>query len=310
MTPFALLLSAIIVVAPGPGGPQPAPGAAHATVPVAATAAPTPTGCTTRAASAAALTQALSSARPSARICLTQNLPDTRLTITTGGGTGQPVTVLGDGHTVVKGITVEASNVVVDGFQVLGAEAPGIELTGNNITARNNTVNHPTGGDYDGLRFFGNNITISHNTIADIAPDGSGAHADCMQTFTNGAPASQHITIDSNRCQNIDNQCLMAEGPGDVGDGGGGDGTSADWTITNNYCQFNASQGVMVEAVQNVAIRNNDFVGHADKAIGLDIGATGASVAANRYDPGITAEVGMSEDSAPGYHGPTPHGGP
>src|SRR5439155_784697 len=113
-------------------------------------------GCTTQAANAGALSQALSSAKPGARICVTQNLPDTRLTITSGGASGQPVSVLGGGHTVVKGITVQASNVVVDGFQALNAAAPGIEITGDNITVRNNTVKHPTGDDFDGLRFFGN----------------------------------------------------------------------------------------------------------------------------------------------------------
>jgi len=40
------------------------------------------------------------------------------------------------------------------------------------------------------------------------------------------------------------------------------------WTWSNNICNFGASQGVMIEAVQNVTIRNNLFNGKGDKAIG------------------------------------------
>src|SRR5579884_428729 len=153
---------------------------------------PARASCTAQAATAAALTQALAAAGPGARICVTGDLPATRLQITRGGAARAPLTVLGSGKTVVKGITVRASYVVVEGFQVLNAAAPGIEISGNNITVRNNTVDHPTGGDFDGLRFFGNNLQILHNTIRNITNTG-GAHADCMQTFTNGAPSSQRV---------------------------------------------------------------------------------------------------------------------
>ncbi|MBO0874310.1 MAG: right-handed parallel beta-helix repeat-containing protein [Pseudonocardia sp.] len=257
----------------------------------------------------AGLDQAVRGASPGDRICVTGDSTD-RLEITKGGSDQAPIVIIGNGKSSVKGITVKANNVVVDGFQVLGAQAPGIELTGNNITAQNNTVKHPTGGDFDGLRFFGNNIKVLHNTISDINPNGGSAHADCMQTFTSGKPSSQHVLIDGNRCEKIANICLMAEGPGDVGDGGGGDGTSADWTFSNNVCEFGASQGVMVEAVQNVTVRNNQFEGKSDKAIGLDLGSTGATVAANLLGEGIDHEVGMDSKSRQGYHGPAPGGGP
>jgi hypothetical protein len=218
--------------------------------------------------------------------------------------------VIGTGQTVVKGITVKDDNVMVTGFQVLGAQAPGIEITGNNIAIFNNVVKHPTGGDFDGIRFFGNHLSIVHNTITDISPDGSGAHADCMQTFTSGGgPPANNVLISGNRCDNIDNQCIMAEGPEDVGDGGGGPGKSDNWLIRNNYCKFNASQALMIEAIHHVQIRNNEFVGKADKAIGLDVKATNATVADNKL-VGIKAAVGMSENSKPGYQGPQPQGGP
>jgi hypothetical protein len=336
MAATAAALTAIIVVVPGPtpapqpstgvggglagasagGGsalPRRSAGSAGQSAPAGLPGAPglNPGPCTIQVSSSSTLAQALSGASGGQRICVTTNLAASRLTITKGGASpSQPVTVLGTGQTVVKGITVKANNVTVAGFQVLDASAPGIEITGNNITVANNTVTHPTGGDYDGMRFFGSHLSIVHNTITDISPDGSGAHADCMQTFTSGGgPPSEHVLINGNRCDNIDNQCLMAEGPGDVGDGGGGPGKSDDWTLSNNYCKFNASQALMIEAVQNVTIRNNAFVGKADKAIGLDINSTGAKVAANKLI-GIKAAVGMSENSKAGYQGPQPQGGP
>lgn len=275
------------------------------------------TGCTAQVGTSQQLSQALSAARSgnaTARICVTGSLANTRLSVTTGGTSpDMPVMVIGNGHTPVKGVTVKADNVLVTGFQVIGAKAPGIEITGNNIGVFNNTVKHPTGGDYDGLRFFGSHLSIVNNTITDISPNGSGAHADCMQTFTSGGgPPSNNVLISGNRCDNIDNQCLMAEGPGDIGDGGDSKDTgrtSANWMYTDNSCTFNASQVLMIEAIQNVKIKNNAFTGKADKAIGLDIKSTGASVAANKLI-GIKAAVGMSADSKPGYQGPQPQGGP
>ncbi|MGH2811271.1 MAG: right-handed parallel beta-helix repeat-containing protein [Actinomycetota bacterium] len=257
----------------------------------------------------AGLSQAVSAAAAGERICVTGDSPN-RLEISKGGTEQAPIQVIGNGSTTVKGITVKADNVLVDGFQVLEAQAPAIELTGNNITAQNNSVDHPQGGDGDGIRFFGNNIKILHNAISNTGGDCGGCHADCMQTFTSGQPSSEHVVINGNRCEKIANICLMAEGPGDVGDGGGGDGTSANWELTNNYCEFGASQGYMIEAVQNVTIRNNQFEGNADKAIGLDIGSTGATVDANVLGNGVKADVGMDSKSRQGYQGPEPQGGP
>jgi hypothetical protein len=255
------------------------------------------------------LSQAVAAASPGERICVTGDIPD-RLEVKKSGTEQAPIQIIGNGQSVVKGITVDASHVLVEGFQVLDAKAPGIQVTGDDITVRNNTVKRPTGDDYDGLRFFGNNIKILHNTISDINPGSTDAHADCMQTFTSDRPSSEDVVIDGNKCEKIKNICVMAEGPGDVGDGGGGDGTSANWTISNNYCEFGASQGIMIEAVQNVTIKNNEFAGNADKAIGLDIGSTGATVSANLLDDGVKADVGMDTTSKKGYQGPQPQGGP
>lgn len=275
------------------------------------------TGCTAQVHNASDLSQALSGAGGGgpARLCVVGDLAGTRLTVTKGGANADtPVMLIGNGHTVVKGITVKANNVLVTGFQVLGAAAPGIEISGTNIGVYNNTVKHPTGGDFDGMRFFGDHLSIVANTISDISPDGSGAHADCMQTFTSGGELpSNNVLISGNRCDNIDNQCLMAEGPGDIGDGGDSKDTgriSANWVYSDNSCTFKASQGLMIEAIQKIQISHNEFSGSADKAIGLDINSTGATVAANKLDGGIKAAVGMSANSQPGYHGPQPQGGP
>jgi len=80
--------------------------------------------------------------------------------------------------------------------------------------------------------------------------------------------------------------------------------------VPDNICDFGASQGLMIEAVQNVTIRNNLFNGNGDKAIGLDIGSTGAKVSANIVGTGIGHEIGMDDTSKQGYQGPQPGGGP
>ena len=270
------------------------------------------TGCTKRAADAVSLTQALGSAAPGERICVTATIAGMRLKITKGGSAQAPITVIGNGKTAVKGISVNGSNVVVAGFQVLGAVAPGIEIHGNNVTVMNNTVTHPTGGDYDGIRFFGADLRILHNTIMNINPDGSGAHADCMQTFATGSDssASQHVLIDGNKCQKIDNQCLIAEGPNSSAGDGSGQGMSADITFSNNICEVGASQATEIDDVQGVKVLHNLITGKPDKAFSFQNKSTGAVVQANKIASGIGYEVGMDTTSKVGYQGPKVGGGP
>jgi hypothetical protein len=269
--------------------------------------------CTTQVASSSGLAQALSSAKAGDKICASgASVGGGRLTISRGGTTGAPVQVLGTGSTAVKGITVEASNVVVSGFDVIGAKAPGIELIGSNITASNNTVKHPTGGDYDGLRFFGSNIKILNNTITDINPDGSGAHADCMQTFATGSssPASQNVTISGNRCERIDNQCLIAEGPHSSAGDGSGNGVSSHITFVNNVCEVGASQALEIDDVQHVRVSGNTISGTPDKAFSFQNKSTNAVVTANKIAQGIGYQVGMDSSSKDGYSGPAVGGAP
>ncbi|WP_147397350.1 right-handed parallel beta-helix repeat-containing protein [Amycolatopsis panacis] len=175
-----------------------------------------------------------------------------RLKITKGGTPDRPLTYAGQGRQV-SGIDVETDNVIVDGYTMDGPKAPGIEIHGSNVTVQNTTVKAPKGDDGDGIRFFGDNIRILHNTISDT-DNSTGAHADCTQTFATDDEdfASKNVDIENNRCERIDNMCLMAEGPNSEAGDGTGKGVSEDWTFKGTYCETRqASQTVMVDDVQN-----------------------------------------------------------
>ncbi|MFF4607563.1 right-handed parallel beta-helix repeat-containing protein [Streptomyces sp. NPDC001339] len=230
----------------------------------------------------------------------------TRLVITKGGTADRPAVYRGHGD-AVDGITVEADHVVVEGYTVDTPKAPGVEITGDDITIRNNTVTRPHGGDGDGLRFFGTDLKILHNTIRGAS--NSYGHADCMQTFASDTPPSRGVLIEGNRCEDIDNMCLMAEGPND-GEGDGHGHTSG-FTVRNNYCEtLKASQTLMFEDVQNTTITDNIFAAAPDHAIGLAIHSTDAHISGNKVSPHIRYEVGIDTSSLPGYVGPEPGGAP
>lgn len=313
---FALVaaVSAVVITLAGTGQPSSDPVALARSVPIigdsptigrgATRPLPAPGSCDTRV-SASALATALAGAEPGDTLCVSGD-SDQRLEITRSGAERAPITVAGDGRSTVKGITIEADHVVVEGFNVRGG-APGISMTGDHITVRNNTVTSPRGGDHDGLRFFGTNLTIERNTISDVENIG-GAHADCMQTFASDTPPSRNVLIENNRCERIDNQCLIAEGPDD-GEGDG-EGQSSDITFTRNYCQANASQAVMIEDVQDVVITHNKIVGDLDKAFALDIGSTGALIRHNHVAADVDYIVGIDDSSRKGYQGPEPGGPP
>jgi polygalacturonase len=196
--------------------------------------------------------------------------------------------------------------VIVEGYAVDTPEAPGIEITGDDITVRNNTVTRPHGGG-DGLRFFGDELRILGNTIRGTS--NRYGHADCMQTFADDTPPSRRMLIEGNRCEGIDNMCLMAEGPND-GEGDG-HGHSHDFTIRNNYCEtLQASQTLMFEDIQNATITGNTFAAAPDHAIGLALASTGAHVGGSEVSPRIRYEVGIDESSRPGYEGPEAGGAP
>ena len=256
----------------------------------------------------AGMTKAVEQAGAGDRICV-RGTSDARLTVNRSGTATAPIQVLGTGDSTVNGITVQGDHVVVDGFTVTKASAPAIQLTGTGITVRNNVVTHPTGGDGDGIRFFGTDLRILHNTVSDVRNEG-GAHADCMQTYATNTPTSENVLIHSNRCEKIDNQCLIAEGPKSREGDGSGEGRSSYMTFTGNYCEFGAAQAVMIDDVQNVTVTSNEIVGDGPKAFGFDNGSTGARVRDNKIAEGISYEVGMDSSSREGYEGPEVGGAP
>lgn len=230
-----------------------------------------------------------------------------RLMIDKGGTADKPLVYDGHGQSV-NGITVEADNVVVQNYKVDKPSAPGVEVTGNNITVQKITVTDPQGGDGDGLRFFGNDLKIIGNTISGTH-NTDDRHADCMQTFADDSPPSQRVLIEGNRCEQIDNMCLMAEGPND-GEGDG-HGHSSDFTFRNNYCEtLDASQALMIEDIQHLSVTGNTFAAAPEKAIGLAIHSTDAHIGSNTVSQDIPCYVGIDDSSRPGYQGPKPECAP
>ncbi|WP_028921191.1 right-handed parallel beta-helix repeat-containing protein [Pseudonocardia acaciae] len=321
---LSLATTVILTVRDKPSSPRSRPDTAPSP-PVAMAPAPAPapsggpgqaqpealTGCTAQVTDGAAMTQALSSAAPGARICLAGVLSPARLTVQHSGTADRPITILGGGKAVTSGITVEADHVVIDGVIAQQPKAPGISLKGSNITVKNSASLSPQGGDGDGIRFWGSDIKILHNTVRDTRGT-ERRHADCMQTFATDEshPASQNVLIDSNRCEKIDNICLIAEGPNSEAGDGSGEGRSTNFVFSNNYCDNGAGQALFIDDVSNVQVINNDVVGKVNKAFAFQNDSTDATVARNRIAPGIRYEVGIDDSSERGYKGPEPGGGP
>ncbi|HEY2206489.1 MAG TPA: right-handed parallel beta-helix repeat-containing protein [Pseudonocardia sp.] len=271
-----------------------------------------PTGCTTTAQDANAMKLALANAQPGNKICVLGDLGDTRLSIKASGTAQAPITVAGDGRTIVKGVTVRANYVTVTGVNAVKPKAPGISLDGNNITVENSTSVNPHGDDGDGLRFWGDNIVLRHNTIAHTTPGAHHAHADCMQTFATDqdSPASQHVLIDGNRCEDISNTCLIMEGPNSEAGDGSGIGATSDVVYTNNYCANKADEALQIDDVQRLTITGNEIAGGVNHAFALQNHSTGAKVGGNTLNPDIKYEVGMDDTSQAGYQGPRSGGDP
>jgi hypothetical protein len=273
---------------------------------------PAPASCGVTVIDGTGMQQAMNTAGPGAMICVTGNVSDTRLVVHQSGTAQQPIKIQGDGKTLVKGISVDGNYVTVSGINAVNPAAPGISLHGNFITLENSTSISPRGDDGDALRFWGSNITIRHNTLRDTK-NLNGAHADCMQTFATDPdhPTSQHITIDSNRCEDIANTCLIMEGPNSLAGDGVGTGATSAVTYNNNYCQNMATQALQIDDVQNLTITNNEIAGQTlDHAFALQNQSTGAKVSGNKLNPAINFEVGADDSSKPGYQGPEVGGSP
>jgi hypothetical protein len=269
-----------------------------------------PSGCTSTVTDPRNLKAVVAGAQPGNTICLIGDLGAAKLSVRTSGTPQAPIKFLGDGNTRVKGISVRANWIVVSGLNLVQPKAPGVSLDGNNLVLTNTTVDSPHEEDGDGVRFWGTNITIAHNTIAHTR--NKKAHADCMQTFATDedSPASRHIVIDSNRCEDIANTCLIMEGPNSLAGDGSGIGATSDVLFTNNYCDNRADQALQIDDVQNLRVTNNHIVGDINHAFALQNKTTGAKISGNQLNPAIRFEVGMDASSAPGYGGPPSGGAP
>lgn len=289
-----------------PIGPTPL-GAKGAKRPV-----PTPQACTKKIKPEEA-NAAVNAAKEGDRICIIGGSTQPMQVIRSGPR--QPrITLIGDGSPI-KGIIVVVDNIVVENFNSIDAKAPGVLIKGHDITLRNTVIDNPRDADNDGLRFFGSRLLIANNTISN-ARNIDGAHADCMQTYSKDADPSgpvvikndpsYHVVIDNNRCEGIDNQCLIAEGPHD-GEGSGM-GHSHDIVFSRNLCDAAglAYQAVMLEDIQRMTIAFNEIQGNLRKAFAFDIGSTEGKVVGNRLDPRLPCHVGMDDSSRPGYIGPEP----
>jgi hypothetical protein len=283
-----------------------------ATGPATGNGTPPPAHCTVNAD-----VDSVPSPTPGDVVCLSGTLND-RLTLTTGGTPDKPIVYSGDGKATVQGIDVTASNVVVQGFTSAEAHSMGAKLLGNNIVFQNNTITHPVnaGDDTDGVRFFGDHIKLLHNWISDVSDGsectkdgcGDGPHPDCIQTFySQEYPTSSDVLIDGNHCEKVAAQCVIAEGPNLPEDGIQGPDESANWTISNNYCDDGAAQAMMIRDVKNVSIVDNDFEGTNNKAIALADASTGARVDGNKVNPRIHKLITFDDAlEATGYSGPQP----
>jgi hypothetical protein len=274
--------------------------------------------CTVTATDASTARTAFESAQPGSRICLQGNLGNDELQLRRSGTAQQPITILGGGTATTGQISVRGDHVVVDGVQLSKPRSPGFQLTGNDITVRANVIDSPQvvkkSDDGDGIRFFGNDIKIVGNLVRNVknlnGQDGN--HADAIQTFATSDETgpSQRVLIDNNRFENVDNMCLIAEGPDSEAGDGTGEGSSSNFTVTNNYCDSAAGQAFFFDDISDVTLTGNTVVGKIDKAFSLQNNSTNATIRDNNIGPKVGFQVGMDDSSQEGYNGPEPEGAP
>ena len=194
------------------------------------------------------------------------------------------------------GISCErrCSELVIEGNTVTGTDGSGIIVEGDRITVRDNTVSgsvRRAAGDADGIRFFGNGVVITGNTVRDIKDDGYGddpPHTDCFQTYDNSRPPTVDAVVTGNVCRNVDHQCLIATAEESGLDGAVG--RSRGIEFTDNVCDVEGSQAVLVRWFPGVTVRGNTFSGPGlDRAAIFLDGSTGAGFYDNAVPAGVAA---------------------
>jgi hypothetical protein len=173
-------------------------------------------------------------------------------------------------------------DVVISRNTVRGADGTGIIVAGRRILVAGNDVSRSIkikSTDADGMRFFGSEITIRGNYIHDISdrgyPEGDNPHTDCFQTFDNDKPATTNVLIESNICDNVDHQCLIATAL---------EKKSSGIKFRNNICNNNGSQGILVRNFRSIEIVNNLFLPSIKYfGIVLQLDATKTTIANNIF---------------------------
>lgn len=97
--------------------------------------------------------------------------------------------------------------------------------------------------------------------------------------------------ISGNRCEKIDNQCLIAQGSHSTAGNGSGKGESSGLVFSDNYCDAHASQAVHIDDVQNVTVISNDIQGRVQKAFNFINNSTGIKISCNKLGSGVAKEV-------------------
>jgi hypothetical protein len=196
------------------------------------------------------------------------------------------------------GITVNASDVVVQNFNFSNCAGNCIWMKGNGNVAQDNRISQVywAGDDIDGLRFFGNDTKILRNEVVDILKGPKfDSHVDCMQTWASPETGggSSRALISGNICRSEDlHQCIMVEGPRSTDGGGGGPGITKDWVIEANYFQCYANQSVSLRDAHGFVIRYNTFAGAGTKAIQQTDGTSGITIQNNVLGPGYRRLTG------------------
>jgi parallel beta helix pectate lyase-like protein len=196
------------------------------------------------------------------------------------------------------GITVNASNVVIQNFNFTNCAGNCIWMKGDGNIVLDNKISqvYYAGDDIDGLRFFGNDTKILRNQFFDILKGPKhDSHLDCMQTWadTTTGGGSSRALIQGNDCRDADfRQCVMVEGPRSTDGGGGGPGVTRGWVIDSNHFQCYANQTVALRDVHNFVIRNNNFAGAGRKAIQQADGTSGIALQNNVLGPGYNKLTG------------------
>jgi hypothetical protein len=167
---------------------------------------------------------------------------------------------------------------------VIGSEGAGIVSYGNNVLIEGNDVSRSTSHhavDADGVRFYGSRVELRDNRIHDISavgyPPGEAPHTDCFQTFPKAGFAVADIVLEGNSCTDVDDQCLIADGP--VGPGSG-----PPISFRDNVCANQGSQALLIRRIPGIVVSGNTFGDDLVYwGVNLLLGSTDAEIVDNRF---------------------------